>query len=153
MLISSFAAGFPFIFGWAKPVPVDYSKLKKPRLDMALVAVAGPLANLLMAIIWAIIAKYITLHPYIQGMALYGIMINVILMVLNLIPIPPLDGSRIVTALLSPSFAYKYNSLQKYGFIILLALIIIPFNGSSLLFYIMKPFIESVISFIQFIVF
>ncbi|AIT09237.1 peptidase M50 [Candidatus Francisella endociliophora] len=153
MLISSMAAGFPFIFGWAKPVPVNYNNLKKPRLDMALVAAAGPLANLLMAIIWALVAKYVTLHPYIQGMAFYGIMINVILMVLNLLPIPPLDGSKIVTSLLPSSTAYKYNSFQRYGFFILLALIIIPFNGSNLLFYIMKPFIIAITNFIQLIVF
>ncbi|MED7789537.1 site-2 protease family protein [Francisella sp. 19X1-34] len=153
MLLSSIAAGFPFIFGWAKPVPVNYNNLKKPKLDMALVALAGPLANFIMAILWAVVAKYITLHPYIQGMAFYGIMINIVLMILNLIPIPPLDGSKIVTAFLSPSLALKYNSMQRYGFFILLALIIIPFNGSNLLFSIMKPFIVAITSFIQFIVF
>ena len=143
MLLSSMAAGFPFIFGWAKPVPVDYNKLKKPRQDMALVALAGPLANFIMAILWAVVAKYITLHPYVQGMAFYGIMINIVLMILNLIPIPPLDGSKVVTAFLPQSLAFKYNSIQRYGFFILLALIIIPFNGSNLLFYIMKPFHSS----------
>lgn len=153
MLISSLAAGFPFIFGWAKPVPVDYHNLKNPKIDMALVAIAGPLANFLMAILWAIVAKYITLHPYIQGMALYGVMINVILMVLNLLPIPPLDGSKVVTSFLPPAIAYKYNSLQRYGFFILLALIIIPFNGSNLLFSIMKPFIVGVTNFIEYMVF
>ncbi|QIW10731.1 site-2 protease family protein [Francisella sp. LA112445] len=153
MLLSSIAAGFPFIFGWAKPVPVNYSNLKKPRLDMALVALAGPLANYIMAILWAVVAKYITLHPYVQGMAFYGIMINIVLMILNLIPIPPLDGSKIIIAFLSPSLAFKYNSIQRYGFFILLALIIIPFNGSNLLFYIMKPFIIAITHIVQFIVF
>lgn len=153
MLLSSMAAGFPFIFGWAKPVPVDYNKLKNPKFDMALVAVAGPLANFIMALLWAVVAKYITLHPYIQGMAFYGIMINIVLMILNLIPLPPLDGSKIVTAFLPPSLAFKYNSIQRYGFFILIALIIIPFNGSNLLFYIMKPFIVAITSLIQFIVF
>ncbi len=149
MLISSLAAGFPFVFGWAKPVPVDYTNLKKPRSDMALVALAGPMANFLMAIIWMIVYKYVDLHHYIQGMALYGIMINVVLMVLNLLPIPPLDGSKIVTALLTPSLAYKYNSYERYGFIILIALIIIPIGGSSLLFYIMSPFISFITQIIQ----
>ena len=153
MLLSSMAAGFPFIFGWAKPVPVDYNKLKKPRQDMALVALAGPLANFIMAILWAIVAKYITLHPHVQGMAFYGIMINIVLMILNLIPIPPLDGSKVVTAFLPQSLAFKYNNIQRYGFFILLALIIIPFNGSNLLFYIMKPFIVAITSLIQLIVF
>ena len=150
MLISSISFGFPFIFGWAKPVPIDYSKLKNPRLDMSLVAIAGPLANLIMAFIWAIVAKYITLHPYIQGMAFYGIMINVVLMILNLLPIPPLDGSRIISSLLPVNLAYRYNSIEKYGFVVVLALVIIPFNGSNLLFFIMQPFMTAVINLIQF---
>lgn len=153
MLITSFASGFPFIFGWAKPVPINYNNLKNPKIDIAIVAIAGPLANFLMAIIWAIVAKYVTLHPYIQGMAFYGIMINVILMVLNLLPIPPLDGSKVLTSFLPKDIAYKYNSLQKYGFYILLALILIPVNGSNLLFFIMKPFINIIINIIQAIVF
>ncbi|BCD91358.1 hypothetical protein fh0823_14970 [Francisella halioticida] len=68
MLLSSIASGFPFIFGWAKSVPVDYNKLKNPRFDMALVAAAGLLANFIMALLWAIVAKYVTFHPYVQGM-------------------------------------------------------------------------------------
>ncbi|OEZ33662.1 peptidase M50 [Francisella endosymbiont of Amblyomma maculatum] len=153
MLILSISFGFPFIFGWAKPVPIDYSKLKNPRLDMSLVAIAGPLANLIMAFIWAIVAKYITLHPYIQGMAFYGIMINVVLMILNLLPIPPLDGSRIISSLLPVNLAYRYNSIEKYGFVIVLVLVIIPFNGSNLLFFIMQPFMTAVINLIQFTIF
>lgn len=136
-----------------KPVPIDYTKLKRPKIDTILVAIAGPLANLAMAFIWAIVAKYITLHPYIQGMAFYGIMINVVLMILNLLPIPPLDGSRIISSLLPINLAYKYNSIEKYGFLIILALVIIPFNGSNLLFFIMQPFITTIINLIQFIIF
>lgn len=153
MLLSSIAAGFPFIFGWAKPVPINYNNLKRPRVDMAIVAAAGPISNLLMALGWAVVAKYITLHPYIQGMAFYGIMINVVLMVLNLLPIPPLDGSKVVSSFLPANAAYKYNSFQKYGFFILLALIIIPISNTNLLFYIMKPFIIITTNFIQMIVF
>ncbi len=149
ILLSSFAAGFPFVFGWAKPVPVNYNNLKKPRSDMALVALAGPIANFLMAVIWMMVYKHINLHPYIQGMAIYGLMINVVLMVLNLLPIPPLDGSKIVSAFLKPSMAYKYNSYERYGFMILIVLIVIPLGGSSLLFYIMSPFITFVTQIIQ----
>ena len=82
-------------------------------------------------------------------MALYGIMINIVLMILNLLPIPPLDGSKIVSAFLTPSMAYKYNSYERYGFMILIVLIIIPIGGSSLLFYIMSPFITFVTQIIQ----
>ena len=153
MLLSTLTVGFPFIFGWAKPVPINYNNLKKPRRDMTLVALAGPMANFLMAIIWMIVYKHVDLHPYIQAMALYGIMINVVLMILNLLPIPPLDGSRIVCSFLTPSLAYKYNSYERYGFMILIVLIVIPIRGSSILFYIIGPFISIIIQIIQTITF
>ena len=151
MLLSTLAAGFPLIFGWAKPVPVNYNNLKNPRTDMALVALAGPMANFVMAIIWMLVYKHLSLHPYIHGMALYGVMINIVLMILNLLPIPPLDGSKIVSAFLRPSIAYKYNSYERYGFMILIVLIIIPLGGSSLLFYMMNPFIIFITHLIQII--
>ena len=138
-----------FLFGWAKPVPIDWRNLKDPKKDMAWVALAGPAANLLMAIFWGIIAK-ISLESYaafprpaeifyIMGYA--GVMVNILLMVLNLIPIPPLDGSRVVTSFLPRDLAIKYNRLERWGIFILLGLMILPFNGTSLLFTIMTPFI------------
>jgi Zn-dependent protease len=124
-----------FIFGWAKPVPVNWRNLNNPRRDMALVAIAGPAANLLMAFTWAAIAK-ISLHAghgnivwlnnamnFTQQASLFGIRINVILMVLNLLPIPPLDGSRIISAILPPAAAITYEKIEPYGIWILLALI------------------------------
>ena len=149
MLLSSLTAGFPFVFGWAKPVPVNYNNLKNSKSDMALVALAGPMANFFMALIWISIYKHIDLHPYIQEMALYGVMINVVLMILNLLPIPPLDGSKIISAFLTPAMAYKYNSYERYGFMILIALIITPYHNSSILFQIMNPFIATVIKILQ----
>ena len=119
-----------FLFGWAKPVPVDWRNLRRPRQDMAWVALAGPAANLLMLIMWALVAKLIIVidptdpaiaQPFIV-MALAGILINIILMMLNLIPLPPLDGSRVMSALLPPHLAVKYNRLEPYGIIILLLL-------------------------------
>ena len=100
-----------FVFGWAKPVPVNWSNLKKPRRDMAFVALAGPIANLFMALLWALIAKItiMILATNISSSSLkdilvfffmageYGILINLVLMVLNLVPIPPLDGSRVIS--------------------------------------------------------
>lgn len=121
-----------FMFGWAKPVPVNFSALRNPRRDMAIVAAAGPLTNFLMALAWALIFK-IAIFVYESGvvfaelfiyMAQAGIIINLIIMVLNLIPIPPLDGSRVVSSLLSPRAAYEYNRLEPYGFFILLFLIV-----------------------------
>ena len=149
MLLSSLTVGSPFIFGWAKPVPINYNNLKKPKLDMAFVAIAGPAANLFMAIMWAIVYQYVDIHIYIKSMALYGIFINITLMVLNLIPIPPLDGSRIVSLFLSDSASYKYNSIERYGFIILIILMIIQIGNSSLLFSIISPVINWLIHYIQ----
>jgi len=118
-----------FIFGWAKPVPVDFGKLRKPRRDMALVAVAGPAANLLMALFWALIVRFahlvdvefITVPLGLMGVA--GIVINLVLMLLNLLPIPPLDGGRIAVGLLPPRLGYQFGKIEPYGFFILLALI------------------------------
>jgi Zn-dependent protease len=121
--------GTGFIFGWAKPVPVDGRYFKKPLYDMALVAAAGPVANLLMAVIWALLARLgviigveaISLPLIYTGIA--GISINSALALINLLPIPPLDGSRILTALLPTRLAWQYNQLERYGFIILLVLL------------------------------
>lgn len=137
-----------FIFGWAKPVPIAWQHLRNPRRDMAFVAVAGPAANLLMAILWAVIAKIshlVFINPHTHQMlhstaefmhltARFGVMINCVLLVINLIPIPPLDGSRVVASLLSPSAARQYNRLEHYGLWIFLGLIfLLYFTGLSIL--------------------
>jgi Zn-dependent protease len=121
-----------FVFGWAKPVPVNGRYFKNPRRDMAMVAAAGPASNLLMAIIWALCVRVgfmidneaINLPIVAAGLA--GVQINLVFAVLNLIPIPPLDGSRIITAMLSHQMAYKYNQLEPYGFYILIILMMTP---------------------------
>ena len=120
-----------WLFGWAKPVPVTYENLRNPKRDMAYVALAGPGANLAMAILWALMAKLSFLLGEVipvaavplWHMSVAGITINLVLMVLNLLPIPPLDGSRIVTSLLSPSAGESYNRLEPYGLLILLVLL------------------------------
>ncbi|MFW0078940.1 MAG: site-2 protease family protein [Coxiella endosymbiont of Haemaphysalis qinghaiensis] len=137
---------FTFAFGWAKPVPVAWQNLRKPRRDMSLVALAGPFANLLMAFLWAAIAKLsitlgsgaedlilrkVTVFFYIAG--IFGILINVVLIILNLIPLPPLDGSRIVSAILPPRAAYGYSKIEPYGIWILLGLLVFGLLGRILL--------------------
>ena len=127
-----------FIFGWAKPVPVTVENFKNPHKDMALVAVAGPASNLLMALFWALIMKLSLVaygygldwfaHPMLN-MAQLGIMFNLILMVLNLLPIPPLDGGRIVSGFLPGPWAYKFNHMEMYGLIAVVALLMTGLLG------------------------
>jgi Zn-dependent protease len=121
--------GTGFIFGWAKPVPVDARNFKKPRKDMAWVALAGPVSNLLMALGWALVVRIgvlvgveaISLPLIYTGVA--GISINLVLALINLLPIPPLDGSRVITGILPHYWAWQYNRMERYGFIILLVLL------------------------------
>jgi Zn-dependent protease len=117
-----------FLFGWAKPVPVDFGRLRKPKQDMLWVAVAGPGANLAMAFAWAAVLKLAVIMPDnayslpLAEMARAGINVNAVLMLLNLLPIPPLDGGRIAVSLLPPRLAWKFAQVERFGFFILLAL-------------------------------
>ncbi|MCQ8127251.1 site-2 protease family protein [Methylomonas rivi] len=118
-----------FIFGWAKPVPVDGRNFKNPKKAMMMVALAGPLSNLLMAIAWALLARigvalnmeFVSMPLIYSGVA--GITINLVLALINMLPIPPLDGSRILSGLLPDYWAWRYNQLERWGFLILLVLL------------------------------
>lgn len=123
-----------FLFGWAKPVPITWRNLHHPRRDAALVAIAGPFANLVMVILWALLTKIGELVGAKAAvmMGQIGIGINLVLMLLNSIPIPPLDGSRVVSSLLPPPWAAKYSLIEPYGFIILLVLIMFGLLGAVL---------------------
>lgn len=139
------------LFGWAKPVPVNFSHLRNPKRDMLWVAAAGPASNFVMALFWALMIKLSFVYPsvYSEPMALMGqagVMINVVLMVLNLLPLPPLDGGRIAVSLLPNHLAYKYAQIERYGFIILIVLLATGISGR-----IMEPFIDAMIHLIEFI--
>ena len=126
-----------FIFGWAKPVPVNFSNLRNPKKDMLWVALAGPGANLLMAILWTIVYSNQQLVPsvgqnFISVMAVAGIQINIVLMVLNLLPIPPLDGGRVAVSLLPYPWSSKLAGLERYGFFILIFLLATGLLGAIL---------------------
>lgn len=120
-----------FIFGWAKPVPVTWENLRHPKRDMAIVAVAGPGANLIMALLWALMAKLGTLLPEslswaatpLVYMGQFGIVINAVLMVLNLLPVPPLDGGRVAVGLLPNRIGWQLARIEPFGFFVLLALL------------------------------
>jgi Zn-dependent protease len=129
-----------FLFGWAKPVPVTWKNLRQPRRDMALVAFAGPAANLLMMLIWALLLKLASLlvdsSEWIAMPLIYmssaGVLINAILMVLNLLPILPLDGGRILASLLPPKLALTFSRSEPYGLFIVLGLLVTGLLGKLL---------------------
>jgi len=141
--------GINFIFGWAKPVPVSYQNLRRPKTDMAWVALAGPAANLIMAVLWALAAALgINLlqsgYAYGEAMAYMGaagILINTMLMMLNLLPLPPLDGGRILVSLLPGPLAWQVGRIEPYGFIILVGLLYFGVIG-MVLFPMMSAFIN-----------
>ncbi len=129
------------LFGWAKPVPVNFAALRNPKKDMLWVALAGPASNLFMAFCWAAIAKIALAFPGnyyavpLVEMAKIGININVVLMVLNLLPLPPLDGGRIAVSMLPHRQAYQLAKIEPYGMFILIFLAVTP-----VLWWILKPF-------------
>jgi Zn-dependent protease len=125
LALSYLTAGSAMLFGWAKPVPVNFGRLRHPKRDMIWVAAAGPAVNLLMALGWAALLKLAVILPHtmytrpLGTMCMTGININLVLMVLNLLPLPPLDGGRIVVGLLP----FRLARLERWGFPILLLLL------------------------------
>ncbi len=132
------------LFGWAKPVPVNFSNLHRPKQDMLWVAAAGPLSNLVMALGWACVYKFGMAYApayhvlaWLVFVGVCGIFVNVIFMVLNLLPLPPLDGGRIMVSLLPQRLAWRFAKIEPYGFVILIALLLTKVLG-----YILWPLIS-----------
>jgi len=127
-----------FLFGWAKPVPITYENLRSPKRDMALVALAGPMANLVMGLFWALVLRLGALWwpespgPFLVYAGVAGVFVNTILMVLNLLPLPPLDGGRVLTGLLPGRLSWQFSRIEPYGIFILLGLLVTGILGMIL---------------------
>ena len=141
VLLSKFAGGAGFLFGWAKPVPVNFANLRHPKRDMIWVAAAGPGVNLLMAIGWALWLRIMLSigidEVFLIEMAKAGIFVNIGLMALNLLPLPPLDGGRILVGLLPQPLARALARVEPYGFFILILLL-----ATNTIGFFLQPFYQ-----------
>ena len=151
IILPALLASSGFIFGWAKPVPVNFSNLRNPKKNMMWVALAGPFSNLLMAIFWAFIYARLQLFPdssilFLELMARVGIQINLVLMILNMLPIPPLDGGKVAVSLLPYPWSSHLENLERYGLFIIIFLLISGVLGNILdpLIYISKSIIFTI---------
>jgi len=140
----------PMLFGWAKPVPFDPFNLKNPRKDSALISLAGPSANFIIAILFSIIARILVLinfsgFEFFYSLAVSTVLLNVVLGVFNLIPIHPLDGFKVVGGLLSEKQASEWYQLERFGIIFLLAFLFLPVGGSNMLNLVLGPVIRFII--------
>jgi Zn-dependent protease len=124
-----FATSGAFLFGYAKPVPVDWGRLRKPKRDMIWVALAGPLSNLLQAIVWAVVWLLLVAFGWQERffieMCQAGVLTNVVMFAFNLFPLPPLDGGRVITGLLPWRLAMTFARIEPYGFFIVMALVLV----------------------------
>lgn len=128
-LILYIATAGNFLFGYAKPVPVDFSRMRNPKRDMVWVALAGPVANLLQAVVWAVIIYVLTANSaeerFFFEMAQAGLLTNLVMFAFNLFPVPPMDGGRILVGLLPLRMAISYSRVERYGFFIVMGLVVL----------------------------
>lgn len=133
-----------FAFGYAKPVPINPYNFKNPKKEIMWVGLAGPLSNLILAAIFAILIKLNFPRPFPYDIFIWGLLINLILMIFNILPIPPLDGSRIVTSFLPHKYAYQYLKLEMIGFVLIVILV-----ASGFLRWFIFPLIELIFSLLK----
>ncbi|MEH3086990.1 MAG: site-2 protease family protein [Xylophilus ampelinus] len=133
-LVLYFATSGAFLFGYAKPVPVRFDRLRNPRRDMVLVALAGPLSNFIQALLWALVAVLLVAfgveERFFREMARGGILVNLVMWAFNLFPLPPLDGGRVLVGLLPPSQALAVSRVEPYGFFIVMGLVLVGVVGT-----------------------
>lgn len=146
-----FLSGSSFLFGYAKPVPVNFGALRNPKKDMAWVALAGPMSNLSMALLWgglfSLLKALDVQHEFFYLVAQAGLSVNLVMFALNLIPIPPLDGGRILLSLLPNHIAYKFAKIEPYGFFLILGLMYF-----KLLHFWMEPIVNLAYSVIKWLI-
>lgn len=146
-----FLMSSPFLFGYAKPVPVNFGQLKNPKRDMAWVSLAGPAANLVMALLWLLFGIFLRAsgfdEPFFYKMSDAGVWLNLVIMALNLFPVPPLDGGRVLISFLPNRLAYQVAKIEPYGFFVVIGLIVL-----GVLHYWMMPVIAVTSAFLEILV-
>ena len=142
-LMLYFATSGAFLFGYAKPVPVNFGQLRHPKRDMIWVALAGPLSNFIQAILWAVLYALLVGfgvdERFFLSMAKAGVLVNLVMWAFNLFPLPPLDGGRVLVGLLPPRQAYAFSRIEPWGFFIVLGLVLVGIVGT----YWLRPLITA----------
>lgn len=138
-------------FGWGKPVPIDPYNLQHPKRDEAIISLAGPISNLILALIISLIVRFLPLNNISILFLSILVQMNVVLAIFNLLPLPPLDGSKIFLALLPQDKSIQWQeAFEKYGFVLIIVLLFLPIGGSNIISLIISPVIQTILRFLAF---